>query len=104
MNRTLMTLPPDVPPPRGLRPVNLVMLRPSRDLTALAVGHSRLLPRRLQRTIRTLGGADEAAAGLLSYLLFARPFTSTLIELGYEDTVARWPAIERFFAGVGAER
>ena len=104
MNRTLMTLPPDVPPPRGLHPVNLIMLRPSRDLAALAVGHSRLLPRRLQRTIRTLGGADEAAAGLLSYLLFVRPFTSTLIELAYEDTGACWPAIERFFAGVGAER
>jgi NTE family protein len=104
LNRLLKRLPPGVPRPPGLRPVNLVMLRPSRDLAELAVGHGAELPRRLRTIVRVLGGEDEAAAGLLSYLLFERPFTSQLMELGYDDTVARWPVIDRFFGRVEAER
>ena len=104
LNRLLKRLPPGVPRPYGLRPVNLVMLRPSRDLAALAVGHGAELPRRLRAIVRVLGGEDESAGGLLSYLLFERPFTSRLMELGYEDTVARWPVIDRFFGRIEASR
>ena len=32
----------------------------------------------------------------LSYLLFERPYIERLLELGYEDTVAKWDEVERF--------
>src|SRR5213076_1603691 len=44
--------------------------------------------------------AVAAAAAFVSYLLFHRAFTSRLMELGCEDVVAHWPAIESFFARV----
>lgn len=91
-------------PPDGLRPVESLVLRPSRDPAALAVGHISLLPRQLQMVVRALGGERETAAAFLSYLLFDRAFASRLMDLGYEDVRGHWPAIEAFFARVERAR
>jgi len=100
VNRLLTALPADAARAHGVRPVDLLMLRPSRDLAEFAAGHVSLLPRELQFVVRALGGEREAAATFVSYLLFHRAFTSRLMELGYDDVVAHWPAIESFFARV----
>ncbi|MGH7645338.1 MAG: hypothetical protein ACREMR_07100, partial [Gemmatimonadales bacterium] len=98
VNRLLAAIPPDVPPPDGLKPVELLMLHPSRDLGTLAAGHTDLLPRPMRAVVAAMGGQREGAADFLAYLLFHPVYTSRLIQLGFEDVVTHWPAIERFFA------
>lgn len=98
VNSLLAALPPDRPAPEGLRPVELLLLRPSRDLAALAAGHSSLLPQTMRWVYRGMGGRREGALDFLSYLLFDPAYTSKLIELGYADVRAQWPMIETFFS------
>ncbi len=97
LNALLALLPPDVPPPAGLRPVQFLHLRPSRDLGAMAQQRSRRLPLRLRFLINRMGGERTGAADFLSYLLFEPDFTSELIELGYSDAHAQWPTVDAFF-------
>lgn len=99
VNRLVAALPPERPAPDGLRPVELLLLRPSRDLAALAAGHSSRLPRTMRWVYRAMGGQREGALDFLSYLLFDPAYTSQLIELGYGDVRAQWPTIEAFLAG-----
>ncbi len=53
----------------------------------------------MQRLVRSIGGEREGSADFLSYLLFDPAYTVPLMELGYEDVMAEWDAIERFLAG-----
>ncbi|MGH7530876.1 MAG: patatin-like phospholipase family protein [Gemmatimonadales bacterium] len=97
INRLITVLPPGVAAPEGLRPVELLLLQPTRDLTTLSAGQSHLLPPGVRRAIRAMGGYRDAAAELLAFLLFHPAHTSRLIEAGYDDVGAQWPAIEAFF-------
>jgi NTE family protein len=98
INDLLAALPADTAAPLGLRPVDLLMLRPRRDLADLARGLAASLPRDVRRIVEGMGGGREAAAEFLSYLLFEPSFTSQLMELGYEDLGAQWPEIDKFFS------
>ena len=97
VNRTIATLPPSEPAPDALRPVELLMLRPSRELTGLAAGNETLLPPVIRFIVRAIGGQHAAASDFLGHLLFHPDYTSRLVDLGYEDVAAQWPEIERFF-------
>jgi len=99
VNRTLARLPAGTAVPDGLRPVELLVLRPSRDLGVMARPHWNRLPPVMQRLVRSIGGKREGSADFLSYLLFDPAYTVPLMELGYEDAMAEWDAIERFLAG-----
>jgi NTE family protein len=97
-NRVLDALPYGMPNPDALRRIGLLVIRPSRDLATLAEVYKRRLPRSLRLVLRGLGVQRVPGAELLSYLMFEEPYLSRLIELGYEDTRARWIDIERFLA------
>ena len=98
INSLLDALPAHTPAPQSLRPVDLLVMRPRRDLATLSHGLSTTLPKQVRRIVDGIGGRREGAAEFLSYLLFEPEFTSQLVELGYEDLGAQWPEIERFFA------
>ncbi len=89
--------PPD--DPSRLRRVELLVLRPSRDLGAMARGYEMRLPRSISLLVRAMGGRRRGASDLVSYLLFDPAFTSDLVTLGYEDTIARRVDIEAFLNG-----
>ena len=97
VNVLLAALPSGTPAPDGLRPVELLLLHPTRDLADLAAGQEKLLPPRVRRIVRAMGGQRDAASEFLSFLLFHPVHTARLVEAGYEDVRAQWPAIERFF-------
>lgn len=97
VNRLLEGIPPSSPVPEGLRPINLLVIRPSRDLGSMAEGFGRLLPRSLRFMMRGLGIQRHRSADLLSYLIFEQPYLSLVMELGYEDALSNWGRIERFF-------
>ena len=82
-----------------VRRVELLMLRPSRDLGTLAEGLRPNLPSTFDRVIQAMGGTGEGAHDFLSYLLFDPEYTGLLMELGYEDTIAGWGRIESFLNG-----
>ncbi|HEX4575006.1 MAG TPA: patatin-like phospholipase family protein [Gemmatimonadales bacterium] len=86
------------PAPEGLRPVSLLLLRPSRNLGSLVAGSGARLPPLMRWVVRAMGGQRESAVDFLSYLLFEPAYSSALIELGYADAQAQWGAIERFLA------
>lgn len=97
VNALLSALPPGTPVPQGLRPVELLLLQPTRDLAGLAAGQGKLLPRRVRGIVRALGGHRDTASEFLGFLLFHPVHTARLAEAGYNDVRAQWPAIERFF-------
>lgn len=84
--------------PQGLKPVDLLVLKPSRDLGALAQGRETKLPRMVRSAVQSIGGKRKKASDLLSYLLFDPGYIESLIDLGYSDTLAQWDAVEPFIA------
>ncbi len=87
--------------PSHLSPVRLLVLRPSRDIGALAVAQGVRLPGLLHWLVGGMGGRrpGPGAADFLSYLLFDPAYTDALIDLGYADARAAWPQIERLLGG-----
>jgi NTE family protein len=80
----------------SLRPIKLLMLRPSRDLGALSRGLEASLPHNLRWIVNSIGGRREGSSDFVSYLLFDPSYTNQLVELGYEDTRRDWERVEEF--------
>ena len=87
--------------PDGLKPIHLLVLRPSQDLGSLVAAQRVRLPPLVRWVVRGMGGEREAAAGFLSYLLFDPAYTTALIDLGYADAHREWSRIERFLRVTG---
>ncbi|MGH8584526.1 MAG: patatin-like phospholipase family protein [Gammaproteobacteria bacterium] len=78
----------------GLRPVKLLLLRPSRDLGRLAGDYEAALPRAFRFMTRGLGTQETRSNDILSLLMFQPDYLQHLIELGYEDAEARRDEID----------
>jgi len=83
--------------PHHLRPIPALVLRPSRDLGKLAGDQYLRFPRFLRYLLSGIGANGANASDLLSYLAFEPVYVGRLVELGYEDTIARRHEIELFF-------
>ncbi len=79
------------------RDVDVLWLRPSQRVGAIAAELSDRVPAIVHYLMRGLG-TDESITELLSYLLFDPVFCGRLIELGRADVAASRSDIERFFA------
>lgn len=99
INRTLGALPPGVRHPDGLRPVDILLLRPSRDLGKMSADLVGNLPRALRVVARGLGASRTTTPDFLSYLLFERAYIERLMSLGFEDAHSNWDRIEAFLQG-----
>ncbi len=99
INRTLAALPTRVATPDRLRTVQLLVLRPSRDLGELARDLEHLLPRTLRLITRGLGSRRSPAPDFLSYLLFERAYVDRLLELGRRDALRQAARIRTFLTG-----
>jgi len=91
INHTVNMIPEAVRRERALalRPIDLLVISPSRRLDRIAAGRSRSLPWPVRALLGGLGGARHEGGALVSYLLFEASYTGALIELGYGDTMAR---------------
>src|SRR2546426_2909106 len=84
-----------------LRPVDLLVLRPSQDLARLAAECESSLPRGLRFLTRGLGTHETSRPALLSLFLFVPEFLQPLIQIGESDVEARLDEVGAFLTGAG---
>lgn len=78
------------------RPVDTLYLRPSCDVSQIAQKNYQSMPTILRYVLNLLG-AEKHSGDLLSFLLFEKPFTHSLFELGYKDTMNKADQLKVFF-------
>jgi NTE family protein len=87
----------------GMRPVGLLVMRPSRDLGTLSREYEPRLPRAFRLLTRGLGTRETSSPDVLSLLMFQEDFVQRLIDLGEEDAESRADELSAFIEhnGVG---
>ncbi len=89
--------------PDGVRPIPLLLIRPSVDLGALAHDQFKRMPAMLRYLTKGIGATEGSGVELLSYLAFDPSYTRPLIQIGRKDALSQKDEIEEFFFG-GAAR
>jgi NTE family protein len=80
----------------GLRPIRLLVTRPSRDLGRMAGRFEPRLPRGFRFLTRGLGTRETESPDFLSLVLFQPDYLGALMEVGREDAEARMGEILDF--------
>jgi NTE family protein len=82
----------------GLRHIDLLMLRPSKDLGRLANEYEPELPPAFRFMTRGLGTKETRSNDMLSLVMFQTDYVRRLIELGESDAAAKRDEIRDFLA------
>ena len=98
INKTLTLIPEAVKKEQGtqLRPIDVLVIAPSQRLDHLAAQHAASLPWPVRAMLGGIGAMNKDGGALTSYLLFERPYTRALIQLGRKDTLARRQEVLEF--------
>lgn len=83
----------------GLRIVDILVVRPSRDLGRIAKEYEPRLPRAFRFMTRGTGTRETRSPDFLSLLMFQDDYIGRLIELGESDAAARSDEIGEFLDG-----
>ncbi|KAA9132033.1 patatin-like phospholipase family protein [Marinihelvus fidelis] len=101
VNRTLSLVPDTDRQATGLKYIDALVIRPSRDLRDMTAGHAADIPWAVKLMLRSLGGWGRDWR-MASYLLFEAPYCQALMDLGYADGMAQQRRI-RDFLGPAAD-
>jgi NTE family protein len=99
LNRLLEKLPEEER--EGMRPVRLLIQRPSRDLAALANRYEPRLPSAFRFLTRGLGTRETRSPDFLSLVMFQPDYLRALMEVGEADAQANTEAIGAFLEEEG---
>ena len=80
----------------GLRPIKLLVLRPSRDLGKLSSEFEAQLPKALRFLTRGLGTRETKSPDVLSLILFQPDYLRALMEIGEADAEKHSEEIRAF--------
>jgi NTE family protein len=80
----------------GLRKIDLLVMRPSRDLGRLSAEFEPRLPRAFRFMTRGLGTRETSSPDVLSLLMFQPDYIDELIGIGERDAEARADEISAF--------
>ena len=97
INNTLSLVPDADRNKTGLRHIEALVIRPSKDLRVVTREHVGDIPRAVRILLRTLGGWGRDWR-MASYLLFEAPYCQELIQLGYRDGLEQETQIRSFLA------
>lgn len=86
----------------GMRVVELITFRPSRDLGMISREHEPRLPRAFRLLTRGLGTRETTSPDVLSMMMFQDDYVRRLIEIGEEDAEARGDELAEFIEGDGS--
>lgn len=89
MNRIAAELSPAQRRVLNLRVVESLVIAPSERLDGIAAQYLSCLPRPVRALLEVLGANRGNGAALACYLMFESPYTRVLIDLGFNDTLAR---------------
>lgn len=79
-----------------LRNVDTLMISPSEDIGKLAAPYANDMPVSIRILLRGIGAMRTEGSSLMSYLLFEKGYCRDLIDLGFEDTIAKKDEIKEF--------
>ncbi len=88
----------------GLRPVDLLVLRPQQDLGKLAAEYEHYLPRSVKYATRALGAKQTESPDFVSLLMFEPHYTQRLIEIGEADVESQLDKVRAFLGEETEER
>jgi NTE family protein len=90
-----------VPPERreGMRIVEVLVMRPSKDLARIAAEYEPRLPRGFRLLTRGLGTRETRSPDVLSMIMFQDDYAKRLMALGESDAERRAEEIDRFING-----
>ena len=86
VNMLLRNVPPEKR--RGLRPIHLLVARPSQDLGKMVAAYEPKLPKVFRHLVRSLGSRETSSPDVLSLLAFDSEYLGALIDLGEADAAA----------------
>ena len=89
---------------REMRPIDTMLIVPSKDLRMIAEKHRAELPFAIRALLRGVGGRSPGENKLLSFLLFEQAYTRELIKLGYEDAMRVREQLRDFVTGAEVPR
>gem|GEM_PF-48970 len=87
----------------GMRPLELLQIRPSVDLDALAHDYADRVPGPIQLLTSSLGRRERESPDWLSVLLFDPDYIDRLLDIGYQDARDQHDRLEAFLADTVAE-
>ncbi|HYR06804.1 MAG TPA: patatin-like phospholipase family protein [Longimicrobium sp.] len=90
-----------VPPERreGMRIVEVLVMRPSKDLARIAAEYEPRLPRGFRLLTRGLGTRETRSPDVLSMIMFQDDYAKRLMALGESDAERRAEELDRFING-----
>ena len=89
---------------KEMRPIDTMLIVPSRDLRLIAEEHRSELPFAIRALLHGVGGSSPGENKLLSFLLFEQAYTRELIKLGYEDAMRVKDELRDFVTGAEVPR
>ncbi|QDE30578.1 MULTISPECIES: patatin-like phospholipase family protein [Shewanella] len=81
----------------NLRHIETLVIKPSQDLSRIAARYYEDMPFAIKTLLKFIGVNRQSDSSIVSYLLFEKSYTTTLMDLGYQDAMDRIDEIKQFF-------